>query len=210
MSLEIAGHKSIDDWDKLKKKLLSDFDNDNLWEQAFGFFEERMNSRYIYPAKSIQDGSNSESRFVGEGFSIVTILCSTIEALETFYQGKYFTPSRPSNKFEYTMGESTKFYISFLTKRLPFQNFFDADLALDFYKNVRCGLLHEAATRSGWRIRIDTYELVEKKGKEKILNRVLFLRAIKEYIQSYKSELFRSNDRKEAYIRKMDSICNTA
>ena len=95
MSVEIAGRKTIDDWNALKAKIDADFDNNELWNEAYSFLEERINHRYIYPAKTIQDSPNS--RIIGEGFSIVTILCSVIEALETFYQGKYFTPSAPKN-----------------------------------------------------------------------------------------------------------------
>ena len=208
MSIEIAGSKTIDDWNNLKEKIFLDFDNNKLWNKAYSFFEERMNHRYLYPAETIQN--SRDLKIIGEGFSIATILCSIIEALETFYQGRYFTPSKPKNKFEYTFGESKKLYISFLTQRLPFKKPFNETLAKDFYENVRSGLLHEAATRNGWRIRIDTDVLVMKKGKEKILNRILFLEGIKEFLNIYNSELIKSNDRKQAFIRKMDSICDTA
>ncbi len=208
MSVEIAGRKTIDDWNALKAKIDADFDNNELWNEAYSFLEERINHRYIYPAKTIQDSPNS--RIIGEGFSIVTILCSVIEALETFYQGKYFTPSAPKNKYEYTFGESKELFVSFFTKRWPFKKEFNEDLSKDFYSNVRCGLLHEAASRNGWRIRIDNDVLIEKNGKGKILNRVLFLQAIIDFMEQYKSELLKSKVRKEAFVRKMDSICNTA
>jgi hypothetical protein len=208
MSFDIAGSKTIDDWKTLKDKILLDFNNSALWNEAYDFFEDRMNHRYIYPAETIQNNPNA--KIIGEGFSIVTILCSLIEALETFYQGKYFTPLKPKTKFEYTIGESKNLYVSFLTKRLPFKNDFSKTVAIDFYKNVRCGLLHEAATRNGWRIRIDTAVLVDTDGKEKILNRFFLLKYVKDYIKIYRTELFKSKERKEAFIRKMDSICDTA
>jgi hypothetical protein len=56
-------------------------------------------------------------------------------------------------------------------------------LAEDFLKNVRCALLHEAMIRNGWKIRIDTDELVEQKNNSKVLNRFYFFDNLKTYIR---------------------------
>ena len=43
-------------------------------------------------------------------------------------------------------------FVSFLTERQPFKSVFTKATAQDFYEGVRCGLLHEAQTKNGWRI----------------------------------------------------------
>lgn len=207
LNTQIAGKKTVRDWLNLKNLLQKDFNNNVLWDKAFIFFKDRLFTRYINPAQKIHN--DICSKVLGEGFAISTILCSLIEALETFYQGKHFTPKKPHNEYEYTNGKSKEIFTNFLTQREPFKSEFKS-LASDFYYNVRCSLLHEAATRNGWVIRIDTARLIEKKSNKKVLNRYLFIESVKKYIASYKQELLKDNERKKAFIRKMDSICNTA
>ena len=88
-SIKIAGNKTIFEWNALEKQIKSDIDNSNLWEEAFLYFENRINTRYLIPINSIKENDTCS----GEGFSIVVILCSLIEALESFYQGKFYAES---------------------------------------------------------------------------------------------------------------------
>jgi len=203
-TIEIAGRNKIGDWISLRDKINNNLDNEALWKKAFTLFSDRMNHRYIYPAQTIEYNSS----IIGEGFAISAILCSLIEALETFYQGLSYKRKPPRSEYEYF--ESKKIFIRFLISKPPFNKYFDDDLAKDFYENFRCPLLHEAATRKGWKIRIDEEELITKIGSGYIFNRILFIDAIKEYIKYYKKHLFLDNTLKKAFIRKMDFICNTA
>lgn len=206
MAVQIAGRKTDEDWRLLEAKIKIDFNNDDLWEKAYRFFEERMFHRYIYPAKQIR----RDSSIIGEGFSIIAILCTLIETLETFYYGRCYKYDKPRKNHEYGNGKSEKMFVDFLSNREPFRQDFDESLAKEFYKNVRCPLLHEAATRGGWAIRIDTNSLIEKRSVKTVLNRNLFLRNMEEYIIAYKGVLIASKRRKNAFIRKMDCICTTA
>ena len=81
------------------------------------------------------------------------------------------------------------------------------DLAVEFYKNVRCRLLHEAQTGVNWRIRVDSPKLVTIEGGEYILNRVIFKQKIEQYLEAYKTELFKDIELKKAFIRKFNGIC---
>jgi len=204
--VEIANNFTNSDWDKLENELKADFTNIGLWNRAFGVFESRLCERYILPVEDIQNNSS----VIGEGFSITTILCSLIEALETFYEGKCYKYEKPRTNTEYGNGNSKQLFVNFLTTKEPFKSSFDAKLAEDFFKNVRCALLHEAMTRNGWKIRIDTDTLVKQANEEKILNRFYFLQGLKDYIKCYKGEVLGSKDRKNAFIRKMNCICKNA
>ena len=208
MAVQIAGKKTDEDWRLLEGKIKQNFDNDRLWEDAYRFFEERMLHRYICPAEQIQRNSS----IVGEGFSITAILCTLIESLETFYCGRCYKYDKPRKHHEYGNGKSKELFVNFLSTREPFKQVFDEPLAKEFYKNVRCSLLHEAAIKGGWVIRIDTVSLIEKDpDKTKtVLNRKLFLDYMKKYIEDYKDVLIASKQRKNAFIRKMNCICETA
>ncbi|MBL1277307.1 MAG: hypothetical protein COB30_014585 [Ectothiorhodospiraceae bacterium] len=204
--MKIAGDKTDKDWLSLELKIKVDFGNVDLWNQALDFFEDRLNERYIKPAEEIQDNLSA----LGEGFAITTLLCSLIEALETFYEGKCFKCGPPRSKYDYGNGTSRLIYVNFLTKREPFKAMFSPDLAKDFYNNVRCALLHEAMTRNGWVIRTNSEGLVEEKDGEKRLNRRVFLQEIKNYLKKYRGVVQGSKDRKDAFIRKMKCICDNS
>lgn len=206
---KIAGELTVADWTSLSVALLADMDNAHLWEKAFEYFEKRLKTRYLNPIKHIEENGD----IGGEGFAIVAIICSTIEALESFYQGKIYRKATNANKLD----PSTEYYKSqpifesFLQNREPFKRHFAAPgLATEFYENVRCAILHEAATRSGWKIRIDSNDLVEQQGKNWVLNRDLFVQAIGEYMKNYRQELFANRNLKEAFVRKFNAICASA
>ena len=205
----IAGEFTVSDWYKLSATLLADMDNSHLWEKAFEYFEKRLKTRYLDPIKHIKENGTLE----GEGFAIVAIICSTIEALESFYQGKSYrkaTNANPLNQVtEYY--KSQPMFESFLQNRAPFKKHFTVPgLATEFYENVRCAILHEAATRGGWKIRVDSNNLVERQANNFVINRDMFVQAIEEYINIYRQELFAKRSLKEAFILKLNAICASA
>ena len=208
LTTHIAGRKTVADWNELKASL-ADFNNTNLWTTAYNdFYITRLNDRYLNPIKSIkQDGS-----YTGEGFSIMTIICSLIEFLETTYQGKNYRYKRngdpPLGQYEY--GASVQIFIDFLNNRKPFNTQFNTQDADDFYKNIRCGLLHEARTNGNWTIwgNSGNGTLLKKTANETIIYRDDFFDALLEFINTnYKAVLLSSADRKEAFIRKFDALC---
>ena len=208
-TIKIAENLTVGDWLDLKERLEEDMDNTVLWQQALAYFDKRMNSRYLQPIRKIEEYSNIE----GEGFSIVAIICSMMEALESFYQGRSY---RKATK-QHPLDEQKEYYRSqpifesFLTNREPFKYHFSKNgLATEFYENVRCSVLHEAATRNGWKIRIDTKTLIEKKGGQVVVNRALLVQELESYMSQYKSLLLHSTELKHAYIAKFTAICNSA
>ncbi len=208
-NLKIAAELTIGDWLQLKQLLESTPDTETLWCRAYDFFEKRISTRYLKPIEAIEKNSDIE----GEGFAITVIICSLIEALETFRLGKVYKRAAQGDPLDLTKEyfKSQPVFEDFLKKRDPFKAYFSmGNLATDFYENVRCAVLHEAATRNGWKIRIDSAALVETRNGSFILNRVIFVEAIKQYMCSYRTELLQSQELKEAFIRKLDSICKTA
>jgi hypothetical protein len=102
------------------------------------FFRERVRERYIDPVLALDADEKN-------GFSIMALSCLLIETYETFRQG---WPSSDNKS------------------ALAFCRFFDReDLFLDFrgnaqqfYRNVRCGILHQGETTGGWKITRETGE----------------------------------------------------
>lgn len=109
---------------------------------------------------------------------------------------------------EYT--SSANFFSSFLKEREPFKRVFTKKLAEKFYGHVRCGLLHEAATKSESIIRSkksgDLDCIVEKNGVGIVIYRDAFQKALLDYIENYGNELLQSKLLQKNFIRKIDDI----
>jgi hypothetical protein len=164
---------------------------------------QRLNLRYFNPIKILQDNGT----FEGEGFSIMAILCTLVEFLESTFRGlKYrFARNRDLQPFEYNA--SREVFVDFLSTRVPFCDHFDTDLAMEFYTNVRCGLLHEAHTKGGWTIwaKSDVGAIVA--NDRKTVYRDNFRDAFDICIEEYGKRLLVERELQEAFIRKFDFIC---
>lgn len=206
----IAGNKTVQDWQSIRNRLTS-FDNEELWESVFNeYFLTRLKYRYLNPINLIK----SNGKYIGEGFSIMTIICSMIEFLESTYQGLNYRyvakEDKPLSKFEYS--KSRELFIDFLSKRKPFCNEFNEVIANEFYRNVRCGLLHEARTKGEWTIwgSSDDETLIKKSEGKIIIYRNNFHTSLLNFINEiYKNELMNSKNRKKAFLRKFDNLCQT-
>jgi len=135
------------------------------------------------------------------GFAVMALDCLLIETLQQFREGKAETSGNKSKDY----------FVRFLTDT-AFGDFFTKEMAIKFYQQIRCGILHQAETKENSRLLIREHTpLVAQTpdGRGLIINRRLFhsqlVRVFDEYISSLRdpshAEL-RSNLRK-----KMDHIC---
>jgi hypothetical protein len=76
------------------------------------------------------------------GFTIMAVSCLMIEALESFRQG-----------WETSDRQSKAAFCFFFDASEPFKDL--RGHAQAFYTHIRCGILHQAETTGGWRIRRD-------------------------------------------------------
>lgn len=200
----ITNSKTVDDW-KTLRKLLEGSDDELLWRKAFiDFFWGRIQSRYLEPIEKLREHDACD----GYGFTILTLLCSLVEFLESTYKGhKYvFCKDNELKIFEYN--KSKQCFVDFLTTKQPFGNVFTMADAKDFYSSIRCGLLHEASTKNGWKIWAKSYSGSEIVcSRNKIVYRDDFEAAIKKYIKSYGDELVSNKAIQEAFLRKFDALC---
>ena len=87
------------------------------------------------------------------GSRILAIQCTLVEFLESTVQGvtyRYLRRGETLGPHEYS--SSSDLFVNFLCKRDPFARDFSEALAKEFYAGVRCGLLHEARTKNGWKV----------------------------------------------------------
>jgi hypothetical protein len=151
------------------------------------FIQGRFSERYVKPLLAGKK----------HGFCTMSICCLMVEALESFYQGWPDTRKR-----------SREVFISFFRRCAEQESELGvfADHADDFYEGIRCGILHQAETTRGWRIR--------RKGplfdaSTKIINASLFHNRLKEILLFYRDSLKKSDWDSEIWHnlrRKMDAV----
>lgn len=151
---------------------IADYNNDceqGNKKRMADFIYKRFNERYIEPFEAIEDKTKKN------GFSLMAIACLMIEALESFWQG-----------LGDTKNISKKIFMDFFSHCLELKDF--NGLEEQFYKNIRCGILHQAETRAGWKIsREKNIPLLDK--ERRIINANRFHTKLKYYLERYKKEL---------------------
>lgn len=116
------------------------------------FLEERLSERYIRPLRSSCKKN---------GFLMMGVSCLLIETLESFYQGWEDTnvgmnrndirnSCKPSDPKRTTVSKSEVAFCYFFQRFTAFSALHP--VSQDFYKNVRCGILHQGETTGGWRV----------------------------------------------------------
>jgi hypothetical protein len=125
---------------------------------------ERFTDRYIKPVGAAPR----------RGFTIMAVSCLMIEALESFRQG-----------WETSDRQSKAAFCFFFDASEQFKDF--RGHAQAFYTHVRCGILHQAETTGGWRIRRDSSALFDATAMT--VNADRFLDALEQVLGSFCDEL---------------------
>jgi hypothetical protein len=183
--MEIAPGINAEEWNNLRL----DDDESADWKRAVEILEARINGRFIEPIDQLIAAEEStppkQRRF---GFVVLAVDCLLVETLWAFRQG-------------WTTGEgkAREAFVGFLTTRPKFQKLFNSpDLAERFYKEFRCGILHQGETSSNSRV-WSTGELLQCNDDQIIVNRTKFHKRLKEEFQDYSAEL---QDLSNAPLRK--------
>ena len=157
-------------------------------KRIVAFLKERFEGRYIAPFE------NNKKK---NGFIMMAASCLMIEALESFWQGWEKTPN------------SALAFCQFFERNSRFDQL--RGYSQEFYKNVRCGIIHQGETTGAWHVRRDLKSLFDKSTKT--IDATRFLKEVKGALHDYCSEL-----EKEAwdsgvwknFRNKMKNICNNS
>lgn len=183
MSVELSSSVSSEDWNELKK-------NQDK-ESIISFLQNRYEERYFEPML------NNSSK---HGFSMMAISCLMIESFISLKKGWKRTKCSGRIVFE-----------DFFRSSIHFSEFHS--LGADFYKHIRCGILHQAETTGGWRIRRDLNNKIVCK-ESKVIHATKFMEALRsefyEFTDDLRNKEFQSEEWKNV-VRKIDYIvenCN--
>jgi len=77
--------------------------------------------------------------------------------------------------------------LKFFTRETKFKEFATHDIPPQFYKNIRCGILHQGETTGGWSINRTSTKLLDKTKRE--INAFLFATQLNKSLEAYRDEL---------------------
>lgn len=146
------------------------------------FIIERFHERFFEPTISAP---------TRHGFTLMAIGCLVIEALECFYEG-----------ISNSAGRSKKVFRDFLARPTGLQALAGGDDW--FYKQIRCGVLHQAETVGGWRIRRSGPLL---NTSERVINAKRFIDLLQIAVEDYAAQLNIDDTLWENFKKKMKTIC---
>jgi hypothetical protein len=161
--------------------------------------QQRYEERFLEPIRTLR---LAPSHVRGFGFAIMALCSLLIESLQSY---RYGLPT--TNEGEYPAFESfnppTKYQIPKVerkTGKQTFKDFFSLNLHKTlfpgvqgevFYSAIRNGLLHQAQTKNGWKIRIAQPEMWN--ASDKIVDRNKFAHALNCAFNQYIEELNRAS-----------------
>lgn len=173
-------------------------------KERFGlvcFLRERYSERFFEPIDCLLEAPGNDKGF---GFAIMSLCCLLIETLQCYRLG-WPSSSRtdisewaklPQNQDvpeSYYRLDATDTFSSAIVFERFFQepmnaHYFQAIDGTEFYEAIRCGLLHQAQTKSAWRI-VTWGKLWDKSAEQKTINRDEFARQLKDCFEAFLQDL---------------------
>lgn len=167
-------------------------------ENLAQFIYDRLYGRYIKPFDF--DDQEYIDKYKN-GFSIMANSCLLIETYASFREKVFKDTSRKSEKCFGWFFLTAYRFSCFSKGGLSINEYTDPNISMrnrnrgipeDFYKNIRCGILHNAETRNGWKItRQKDLGLYDEKTKT--INAVKFMNRLHHTIKDYRKELINAD-----------------
>jgi hypothetical protein len=157
---------------------------------------------FFEPIRHLASSCNKQ----GYGFAIMALCSLLIETIQCY---RYGLPSTNSGELERLgipkeqwRSGSTAFNEFFLG---PCQHLFPDVDAVDFYSNIRNGLLHQAQTKGGWKIRTGQAAICNL--NDKIIDRDKFANALEGAFQEYLEDLGQHDWAEDIWSKAAQKIC---
>jgi hypothetical protein len=148
--------------------------------QIAEFIYQRLYSRYLKP---FQFDCGKYREQYKNGFAIMANCCLLIETLQSFKEGWGDSRHHEQDAFDLFFKKDTK--VKRYTEDAKTPGI--ANLGVEFYKNIRCGILHQGETKNGWKIRRDSDDVFD--FARRVINADLFSKTLKNSLETYHDEL---------------------
>ena len=169
-------------------KLLLSRHDEEAKKQIIAFIYHRLHHRYIVPLFKVPKKFRS-------GFLMMASACLMIETMQAFYTGKKETKGKSRNSFKAFFERNGELFPGLAAHEEAF-----------FY-DIRCGILHQAESRRGYRI-LRSGPLFDARAKT--INAEAFLKALKRALAGYIVRLRGSKEPAfwENAVNKVGFICD--
>lgn len=189
---KLSKNYRVSDYKNLIKKLdaAQPLNDGEFKAEIAKFFVERFAERYITPI-------NAAGKKKKHGFCTMAVSCLMIEALESFWNGWRDTNERNKGKLA---------FCQFFQRTPALSDFWG--MVPEFYKHVRCGILHQAETTGGWTINRNG-SLFDKNRLS--IDATKFHRVIEASLLAHAMLLKtedRNSERWEKFRKKMEYVCD--
>lgn len=174
------------------------------WEKAINIFIDRMQGRYFDAINKLSNNGNKKS-MQKYGFSIMCIQCLLIDTLVKFRYGPILS-KRGTLTYNY---ENRDKFTKFLKKEFPTD--FNHKIALRFYQDIRCGIMHFGTTKRNSRLTCDSkYLISEITGGNISVDINILEKKLEQYFKKYIKELKQESqiELRDNFIIAMNYICN--
>ena len=208
MVKQISSKHFSTDW----KTSLSDR-NSYEWSNAIEIIKDRFESRFLNPVETLISHSNPDIKY-NVGFIVMSIDCLLIETLNQFYFGlkkttDKYKPTNADSNYKYNW----QAFRDFFQHSSYFPEFKGNDVLIKtFFDEIRCGLLHQAESKTNSLINIKNSKIVlpiipDDYSQGMIINRNLFHKSLRKEFDKYILDL--SNpDSKNIYGEYLRDKCN--
>jgi hypothetical protein len=146
------------------------------------FLVQRFQERYFEPTVEYRKR---------HGFTLMAVSCLVIEALECFYEGEADSKGKSRAMFE-----------AFFKRGTGLEGFGGGNDW--FYKQIRCGILHQAETTGGWRV-LRTGPLLDAQAHA--INAKKFIDLLRAAVADYAKQLEADPVLWANFKKKMDAVC---
>jgi hypothetical protein len=166
-------------------------------ESIIELVRQRFKERFFEPFRC------NESK---HGFSMMAVSCLMIEALLSMQQG--LNKSTDAKRVNNSTKSGAELFGEFFASSKYLTDF--AQLSDQFYQHIRCGILHQAETTGGWRIRRSGNIVCDK---SKIINATKFMKALESELEHYLAALKKKELSDPLWVnlmKKVDFIANNA
>jgi hypothetical protein len=119
---------------------------DSGWSKKPEFIRRRLFERYIDPVKALD--LHPDTKIRKNGFYIMAVSCLLIETLVSFWRGWETTEPHKDAAGRNIPGRSREAFKIFFEEEYRF----DVFQGTEFYKRIRCGILHQSEATGGWTI----------------------------------------------------------
>lgn len=174
------------------------------WEKAINIFIDRIQGRYFDAINKLSNNGDREL-LQKYGFSIMCIQCLLIDTLVKFRYGPTLS-KRGTLSYNY---ENQNHFTKFLKEVFPRD--FNNEMALNFYRDIRCGIMHFGTTKRESRLTCDSSRLITEIEEKNISVDIKVLEErLEQYFRQYIEEIRSGNQTKlrENFIIAMNYICN--